>query len=107
MVPSFVLRTERVARRLAAEPVATATVARTATAASRARRRDRALIGGPPGLGCVSSGRTPARRADPLASRWERVWAGRPPRRTTKGAPTRPPLATALPRVGASYFSST
>src|SRR3954447_1639146 len=44
MVPSFVLRTETVARPLAAEPVATATVATTATAASMARRKDRALM---------------------------------------------------------------
>src|SRR4051794_20335574 len=96
MEPSFVLRTETVARPLAAEPVATATVARTATAASRARRRDRALIGGPPGLvACLPGGR---RRAGPI--RWRRVGSRvgkrRPPRRNDEGRPTGTPFAKAL-----------
>src|SRR3954452_7740228 len=51
IVPSFVLRTETVAWPLAAEPVATATVATTAIAASRARRADRALMEDLPWLG--------------------------------------------------------
>src|SRR3954471_1607883 len=74
IVPSFVLRTETVARPLAAEPVATATVATTATAASRARRRDRALMEDLPWVGCVSTGRTPARAQNPLAGGW--AWVG-------------------------------
>src|SRR4051794_4788301 len=77
MVPSFVLRTETVARPLAAEPVETATVATTATAASRARRRDRALMEDLPWVGCVSTGRTPARAQNPLAGGWAWVWERR------------------------------
>src|SRR4051794_25765402 len=97
MEPSFVLRTETVARPLAAEPVATATVARTATAASRARRRHRALIGGPPGLvTCLPGGR---RRAGPI--RWRRVGiacgkTGGRRGETTKGAPNGDALRKAL-----------
>src|SRR3954471_24182249 len=77
IVPSFVLRTETVAWPLAAEPVATATVATTATAASRARRRDRALMEDLPWVVCVSPGRTPPSAADPLAGCWDRVWERR------------------------------
>src|SRR4051812_16558522 len=106
MEPSFVLRTETVARPLAAEPVATATVARTATAASRARRRDRALIGGPPGLvACLPGGR---RRAGPI--RWRRVGiaCGNGDRRENdEGRPTRDALRKGTAAVEASYFSST